>query len=349
MSVSRMNRRDLLTTGAAPLRQAQNAARARLPPRTELVNVSEFEEAARLELPPAVYEAIRGGDREAFDRMTLWPRVFVDSAPLNLTTDLFGASMFAPILVGPIAQQQRFHPQGELATVQGAFAAKTTTIVSCDSSYPLEEISAAARATLWYQTYLARSVSDLRKDLERGTKGGCRAICLTAGGPTAARSPQRGSPRATPPPPDWRKIDQVLQAGGVPVLLKGVMTPDDAQAAVDRGLRAIVVSNGGLAGQPAPMEVLAAIVDTVGARVPVLVDGGFRRGTDIIKALALGANAVLLGRPVMWALAAYGADGVQSVLGMLQTELARTMINVGKPTLASLDRSLVRIHRRATY
>lgn len=347
MSVSRMNRRDLLAMGAAPLRRAQNAAReqSRPPPRAELVNVPEFEEAARIKLPPAAYAAIGGGDREALNRMTLWPRVFVDSAPLNLTTELFGETMFAPILVAPIAQQQRFHQQGELATAQGALAAKATMIVSCDSSYPLEEIR-AANATIWYQTYLDRSASDIRKDIERGTNAGCRAICLTLGGPTGGRSPQRISP---PSRADWRKVDQVFQAGGVPVLLKGVMTPADAQAAVDRGLGGIVVSNGGLAGQPAPMEVLAAIVDKVGARVPVLVDGGFRRGTDIIKALALGARAVLVGRPAMWGLAAYGADGVQSVLRMLQTELARTMVNVGKPTMASLDRSLVKIHRRASY
>jgi isopentenyl diphosphate isomerase/L-lactate dehydrogenase-like FMN-dependent dehydrogenase len=347
MSMSRMNRRDLLAMGAAPLRQAQNAAREqpRLPPRTELVNVPEFEEAARTKLPPAVYAAVSGGDREAFDRMTLWPRVFVDSAPLNLTTELFGEAMFAPILVAPIGQQQRFHQQGELATAQGALAAKATMIVSCDSSHALEEIRAAAKATLWYQTYLDRSASDVRKDFERAAKAGCRAICLTLGGPTSAGSAERTSP----PRPDWRKVDQVLRTGSTPVVMKGVMTPADAQAAVERGLGGIVVSNGGLAGQPAPMEVLASIVDTVGARVPVLVDGGFRRGTDIIKALALGAKAVLVGRPVMWGLAPYGADGVQSVLRMLQTELARTMVNVGKPTLASLDRSLVRTHRRASY
>ncbi len=346
MSVTRISRRNMLTVGAAPLLQAQNAAREepRLPPRAELVNVSEFEEAAKIKLAPAVYATISRGDGEIFNRMTLWPRVFVDSAPLNLATELFGETMFAPILVGPISQQRRFHQQGELATVQGAVAANATMIVSGDSSYPLEEISAAAKTTIWYQAYLNRNASDVRKDIERGTKAGCRAICLTVGGPTAARSSQG----ASVPRPDWRLIDQVLQTGGVPVLLKGVMTPADAQTAVDRGLQGIVVSNGGLAGQPAPMEVLASVVDKVGARVPVLIDGGFRRGTDVVKALALGAKAVLLGRPVMWGLAAYGADGVQSVLSMLQTELARTMVNVGRPTIQSLDRSLVKIHRRAS-
>jgi 4-hydroxymandelate oxidase len=347
MSATRISRRSLFTVAAAPLRHAQTAARqeAGLPPRAELVNIPEFEEAAKIALAPAAYATISGGDREMFNRMTLWPRVFVDSAPLSLATELFGEKMFAPILVAPISQQRRFHEQGELATVRGASASKATMIVSRDSSYPLEEIGKAVQATLWYQTYLSGNANDVRKDIERGTKAGCRAICLTAGGPTA----QGSASSISAPRPDWRKVDEVIRAASVPVLLKGVLTLADAQAAVDRGLRGIVVSNSGLAGQPAPMEALASIIDKVGAQVPVLIDGGFRRGTDVIKALALGAKAVLLGRPVMWGLAAYGADGVQSVLSMLQTELARTMVNVGMPTISSLDRSLVKIHRQASY
>jgi 4-hydroxymandelate oxidase len=347
MTATRISRRNLLTLGAAPLLEVQGAARAgtRLPPRAELVNVPEFEEAARIRLEPDAYASISGGDRELFNRMTLWPRVFVDSAPLNLATELFGEKMFAPILVAPISRQRQFHQQGELATVQGAVAAKATMILSGDSSYPLEEISAAAQTRLWYQAYVNRNAGDVRKDIERGLKAGCRAICLTVGaGPPVSRSSQG----ASAPRPEWRTIEQIIQTVSVPVLLKGVMSPADAQAAVDRGLKGIVVSNGGLAGQPGPMEVLASVVDKVGVRVPVLVDGGFRRGTDVIKALALGAKAVLVGRPVMWGLAAYGADGVQMVLSMLQTELARTMLNVGRPTIESLDRSLVKIHRRAT-
>ena len=180
--------------------------------------------------------------------MTLWPRVFVNSAPLSLIADLFGDTMFAPILVAPIGQQKQFHQQGELATAQGAAAAKATMIVSSDSSYTLEEISGAAKTTLWYQTYLNSGVSDIRKDIERGTKAGCRAICLTVGGQTvggpAAPRSSRLSQGASVPRPDWRKVEQVIQAASVPVLLKGVMTPADAQAAVGRGLRGIVVSNG---------------------------------------------------------------------------------------------------------
>jgi isopentenyl diphosphate isomerase/L-lactate dehydrogenase-like FMN-dependent dehydrogenase len=151
------------------------------------------------------------------------------------------------------------------------------------------------------------------------------------------------------PRPNWRAIEQLRQSITVPVLLKGVMSAQDATRAIETGIGGIIVSNGGPPGaRPAPITVLPSIVDAVGLKVPVLVDGSFRRGTDVIKALAFGARAVLLGRPLVWGLAAYGAEGVQLVLKMLQTELARTMINVGMPTIQSLDRALVKVHSRAS-
>ena len=166
---------------------------------------------------------------------------------------------------------------------------------------------------------------------------------------TVGAQPRAASQTTAVPRPNWRAIEQLRQGIDLPVVLKGVMTPADAKRAIESGMQGLVVSNAGLSGvRPAPMDVLPSVVDAVGPNVPVLVDGGFRRGTDVIKALALGARAVLLGRPPMWGLAAYGADGVQLILKMLQTELARTMINVGRPTLKSVDRSLVRIHTRAS-
>jgi 4-hydroxymandelate oxidase len=349
MSTSALTRRDLLAVVGAPLRQHAPHAdgeQRRLPPLGELVNVLEFDGAAKIKLDPAVYAAIGGSHRDAFDRITLWPRVFIDSAPLNLATELFGEKMFAPILVGPVGQQRQFHPDGEHATVQGASAAKATVVISSRSSYPIEEIKAKAPAgtSLWYQAFLERDSKSVRSQIERAINAGCRAVCLTLGGPWSERS----SPVATGARPDWRAIEQLRQGISVPVLLKGVTTASDAQGAVDRGIQGIVVSNRDLTRGPATIEVLASVVDAVGARVPVLVDGSFRRGTDVIKALAFGARAVLLGRPPMWGLAAYGADGVQAVLQLLQAELARTMINVGKPTLDTLDRSLLKIHRRGS-
>jgi len=341
-------RRDLLAMAGAWQVQARSAAGeqepARVPPASELVNLLEFDDAARLKLGPAAYAPIGGSDREPFDRMTLWPRVFIDSAPLSLTTELFGERMFSPILVGPIGQQRQFHPEGEHATVQGASAAKTVVVISSNSSYPVEEITARAKTTIWYQVYLERDTSAVRAQIDRAVKAGCRAICLTVG-----TQPARPSQPAPVPRPNWRAIEQLRQGLGVPVLLKGVMTPDDAQRAIERDIKGLVVSNGGLSGvRPAPLDVLPSIAGAVGSQVPVLVDGSFRRGTDVIKALALGAKAVMLGRPPMWGLAAYGADGVQLVLKMLQMELARTMINVGMVTMDTIERSLVKIHGRAS-
>lgn len=346
MSPRILTRRDLFAHAGAPLLQAQNAAQAgpRLPPLRELVNVPEFEEASRTTLDPAVYATVAGTDREPFDRLTLRPRMFVDSAPLNLTTELFGEKMFAPILAGPIGQQRQFHPEGELATVQGASAARTTVIISSHSSYPIEEIAARAKTTMWYQVYVEHDVKGVRSQMERAIQAGCRAICLTVGTSSTARSSQAAAPR-----PNWRAIDELRARLEVPVLLKGVMTSADARAAVDRGLNGIIVSNGGRSGvRPAPIDALPSVVDAVGSRVPVLVDGSFRRGTDVIKALAFGARAVLVGRPLMWGLAGYGADGVQAILRLLHTELARTMVNVGKPTIDLLDRTLVKIHSHAS-
>jgi 4-hydroxymandelate oxidase len=342
-------RRGLLALAAARPLQTSSAARAQEPPLLrsplgELVNLLEFDDAARITLDRTAYAAIGGSDREPFDRMTLWPRVFIDSAPLSLTTELFGEKMFAPILVGPIGEQRQFHPDGEHATVQGASAAQTVVVISSRSSYPIEDITAKAKTTIWFQAYVERDTNAIRAQIDRAAKAGCRAICLTIG----TQSP-RPTQSASIPRPNWRAIELLRQGLPVPLLLKGVMTPSDARNAVDSGIQGIIVSNGGVSGvRPAPIEILPSVVDAVGSQVPVLVDGSFRRGTDVIKALALGARAVLLGRPPMWGLAAYGADGVQFVLKMLQTELARTMINVGMPTMESLDRSLVKIHSRTS-
>jgi 4-hydroxymandelate oxidase len=155
-------------------------------------------------------------------------------------------------------------------------------------------------------------------------------------------------PALASPAVSWSAIDQLRQGIGVPFLLKGIMSPEEAQSAVQKGVQGIVVSNyGGLLtpGLASPMEMLPAIADAVAGRVPVLVDGGFRRGSDILKALVLGAQGVFLARPVMWGLSAYGAEGVQGVLEMLQTELGRSIAQCSKPNLKALDRSVVKIHQ----
>ena len=307
----------------------------RFTPREEIVNVFEMEAVARRKLSGSVYSAIAGSNRKAFDRITFRPRMLVNVTGLDLTTELFGEKLFAPILLGPMADQKQFHPEGELACVRGASAAKTLMVVSSRSSYPLQEIIAQSKAPLWYQMYPESDETAARSRVHDAIRLGCKAVCLTVGG-AGTRI-------------DWTGIDRLRQGIRAPFLLKGIMSAEEAREAVRKGVDGLVVSNHGAmfaAGLAEPIEMLPAIVDTVGAKVPVLVDGSFRRGTDVLKALALGARGVLVGRPAMWGLAAYGSEGVQTVLEMLQSELARDMGLSGKLNIRALDRSLVKIHRR---
>jgi 4-hydroxymandelate oxidase len=303
-----------------------------LPPANELVNTFEYEAMARRSLSAAAFAEIAGSDRSAFDRITFRPRMMVNTTNLDLTTELFGQRLFAPILVGPIAEQKRYHAEGEVATVRGASAAKTVMVVSGRSSAPIPEIAAQAKTTLWYQADAGPDTAAQRRRIDQAVGAGCKTLCITMNGA------------------DWSAIDRLRQGLRIPVVLKGVMSPAEASAAIAKGIDGIVVSNytggGTTRGSAAPIEVLPAIVAAVGGKVPILIDGSFRRGTDILKALALGARAVMLGRPVLWALSAYGAGGVQTMLEMLQTELGRAMAMCGKPNLASLDSSVVKIHAR---
>jgi 4-hydroxymandelate oxidase len=326
-------------------------------PREDLVNVYEMEAMAQRSLPARVFSEIAGGDdRSPFDRITFRPRMLVDVTRLDLTVDLFGAKMYAPILVGPASDQKRFHPEGELAMARGAAAAQAGLIVSDRSSQPIERIAEEAKiaakarpAPLWYQIYPENDMAPVLARVRQAVKAGCSAVCITTGSPyqRAAGSPLKLAPLASPRM-DWAIVDRVRQAAGTPVLLKGVMYPDEAQAAVRHGVSGVIVSTHGgfVQGLASPMEMLPAVVEAVAGAIPVLIDGGFRRGTDILAALALGARGVLVTRPPLWGLAAYGADGVQTILEMLQSETARDMALCGKPNLAAIDRSLVKIHRR---
>jgi 4-hydroxymandelate oxidase len=212
--------------------------------------------------------------------------------------------------------------------VRGASAAQAATVVSSQSDVPLAELAAAAKAPLWFQVFAGDERAGDAAD--QAARAGCTAVCVTLSGD-----------------PDWRTLGALARRARVPLLLKGVTTPEIATGAFDAGFQGLIVSeygrNRSSAEEPLVLK-LAGIVDAIGGRMPVLADGGFRRGTDILKALAFGATAVLVGRPVIWGLAAYGEDGVQSVVSMLQTELARYMAMCGKPSLSALDRTLVRVH-----
>lgn len=331
-----MNRRQALACYAAMMARGAHGQQligepaGRIAPVSELITTLEVEAMAQRKLDSVTFAEIAGSDRKAFDRITFRPRMMVNTLKLDLTVELFGQSMFAPILVGPASRQNRFHPEGELAMMRGAAAAKAVMVVAANSSVPVEQVAAKANGPWWLQVYSGAEKSTIRAAVQSG----CKALCVTLGDPEHSGG--------------WSAIDRLREGITVPVILKGIMSQEEAAEAVKRGVQGIVVSNyrgRGVSGLAASIEVLPAIADAVGGKIPILIDGSFRRGGDVLKALALGAKAVLLGRPPLWGLSAYGADGVRHVIELLQHELARDMSMCGKVKLSDLDRSLVRIHR----
>ena len=313
---------------------------AKTAPVDELVNAREFGEQAELVLASDVFASIAGSDRSVFDRYTFRPRMNVSTLDMDLSVELFGERLFTPILVGPVSNQKRYHPDGEREMLAGASAAKAVAIVSEHSSVPLAELSGLQ----WVGIYADSGAPERAHDV---ASSGASAIFVTAGASYDGSGhpvPARASSRI-----DWKLVEEIRDAVDVPVVLKGVTSETDARAAAERGLDGVVVSNfGGLLGgsTSAPLPELLTIVEAVGSEMPVLVDGSFRRGTDILVALILGARGVLLARPVMWALAAYGADGVRVLIRMLQTDIARGFAMLGASNPAALTRKHLRIHSR---
>jgi len=322
----------------------------RIAPLDEVLNTFEIEAMAERRLSSTAFAAIAGGDRNAFDHLIFRPRRFVNAEEVDLTTTLFGDTMYTPILVGPASEQQRFHPEGELATVRGASAVNTSVVISDRSSHPIEKIAGEAKVSIWYQIFPQVDMAPVLNNVQRAAKAGCKVIILSVG---AIRNPGASSTASGTsslalngnPHPTWTLVEQVRQAAKLPVVLKGIMSPDEAKVAAGKGVDGVIVSNYGAPfteGVAAPMELLPSIVDAVGGKIPVLIDGSFRRGSDVVKALAYGARGVLVVRPALWGLAAYGSDGVQTAIQMIQSETARTMGLCGKPKLAMLDRTMVR-------
>jgi len=337
----------IVATTVDAAQPSRGGAGIRLVPREQLVNVLEYEDQAKRVLAPAAYAAIAGGDRSAFERITLRPRMMVPVLDLNLSVTLFGQPMFAPILVAPVARQADFQADGERATLAGATAAKAVAVISSHASTPLAALAGAAAAPHWYQVFAQDASAAAR--IKDAVAAGCRAICVTLGAPPAGGSaaPAKGARAAASTlKADLAALDALTRGVDVPIVVKGIATPDEARLVLQHRVQGIIVSPyNAKSDAEASILALPQIVDAVGGRAAVLADGSFRRGTDIIKALAFGAQAVLVGRPVMWGLAAYGAAGVQGVVEMLQTELARYMAMCGKPNLAALDRTMLRVHR----
>ncbi|MFV8781390.1 alpha-hydroxy acid oxidase [Microbulbifer sp. SA54] len=312
-------------------------------------------------------------NRSAFDALDIIPRLLADFRQADTGVHLFGRRHKFPLLIAPIAHQQLLHPQGELATLAAANALETTFIASTLASTPLETIAAESEQPSWFQLYFQPTREQTLDLLQRAEAAGYEAIVVTLDAPISglrnrvqragftlpAHIPTPNTAGYKPPAPRnlapgssvilngfmadaprWEDLQWLREHCNLPLLAKGVLSPADAEQCRATGLDGIIVSNHGgrtLDGLPATIDVLPAIRAAVGNELPLLLDSGIRRGTDIFKALALGADAVLLGRPYLYALATAGALGVAHLLRILREELEIAMALSGRPDIRSIQ------------
>jgi 4-hydroxymandelate oxidase len=318
-------------------------------------------------------------NQTAYSDIKLRPRVLLDVSRINTSIRLFGHELPHPILLAPTAYHKLIHPEGEIATRRGAIAAHAAMIVSSFATVKIEDVARAARGTpLWFQLYVQPDRGFTRALVQRAEAAGCHALCLTVDTPvlgarnreariafslpegmtranleglsgigaSGAHRPAEGAiysavlePRLT-----WKDVEWLRGFATVPVLIKGVLDPDDAKRAIEAGVSGVIVSNHGarnLDTLPATATALPRVAEAVAGRIPILVDGGIRRGTDVLKALALGASAVAIGRPYLYGLAVDGSAGVSRVVQILRTEFEMAMALTGRTSLAAIDRTVL--------
>ncbi|MEU7616457.1 alpha-hydroxy acid oxidase [Micromonospora rifamycinica] len=339
------------------------------------LNLAEVAAAARRRLDPVHWDFFAGGaggertlraNEAAFARRWLRPRVLRGAGERDLRLSLFGSPVTMPVLIAPTAFHRLAHPEGEVATARAAADAGTVMVVSMAATRPVEEI-AAAGGPLWFQLYPHTDLEFTATVVRRAVAAGCRALVVTVDSPVFGRRERDLRHGFVDLPPGlvcenmrdadgrvrpiemnagvgWELIEVLRGLTSVPILLKGVLHPADARLAVEHGVDGLVVSNHGgrqLDGALATLDALPGVVAAVDGRVPVLVDGGLRRGTDVLVALALGATAVLLGRPVLWGLAVSGAAGVRHVLDLVRADLDRALALVGVARPGDLGADLV--------
>lgn len=342
-----------------------------------LVTVADFERAAAAVLPPGPLAYYAGGAMDertladnlaAFRRHRLVPRMMRDVSTIDLSTTIAGRRWPLPLWVAPTALQRMAHPEGEVATARAAAARGVTFGLSSSASTDMEEV-AAVGGPRWYQVYLLEDAGARRAMVERAVACGFEALVLTVdlqrlgrrerdirvgfSIPAGVHLPNIAraagvAPEDAPKVPfiaslRWEHLEW-LCGFGLPVFLKGVLHPDDARAAVEHGAAGVVVSNHGgrqLDGAIASLDALPGIVEAIAGRVPVLLDGGVRRGTDVLVALALGATAVGIGRPALWGLAVAGEHGVGKVIDLLAGELELAMALSGVAKVGAIEAGLL--------
>jgi isopentenyl diphosphate isomerase/L-lactate dehydrogenase-like FMN-dependent dehydrogenase len=344
------------------------------------VNVHEFEEVAKRKMHKLAYDFIAGGvedeytlraNREAFGKFALRPRVMTDVSNVSLEVDLLGMKLASPILIAPTGGKNLVIESADEKVAAAALASKT---LIC-SATGVQKILEKGEPLLWWSNTIgAATKAQARGYARRIEDGGGRAITLTVDnqyqsnrdrnnrnrfdyGYMQTGVPKDGEPKPAPKSPalpamwqphtpqmTWEQISWLKEGAKIPVIVKGIIHPEDAALAVKHGADAIVVSNHGgrqLDGVMGTLEALPDCVDAVGGKVPVLMDGGLRRGTDILKAMALGAKAVLVGRAPLWGLGAFGQPGVERVLWMLNAELKLAMALAGMAKPGDITRTLV--------
>jgi 4-hydroxymandelate oxidase len=331
------------------------------------LTVDDYEPAAMAVLPPDVADYYAGGagdertlraNRDAFGRWVLRPRVLRGAADPDTRSTLLGADLAFPVLIAPWAYARMAHPDGEKGIRRAADRAGSLMVVSSTAFDVLEEVAAAASSPAWWQLYLATDRGFSADMLARVAAAGYGAIVWTVDFPVAGlrhRDTRSGfvmpfGLRGTDeyefdPSITWEDLGWIREhAPGLPVLVKGILTAEDAMLAVEHGADGVIVSNHGgrqLDAAPAALDALPEVVEAVAGRAPVLVDGGVRRGTDVVTALALGAAAVLVARPICWGLAVAGEEGVADVLRILRAEVENTMALCGARDLAAIGPGLI--------
>ncbi len=338
----------------------------------EVINIDLLEAQAKAALPEGVYVFIANGNgdqwtlrenRRAFGDYVFMPRRMggVVRADIDTSVTLLGEKLPHPVIVSPMGSHGLVHPAAELATAEGAARSGALLCVSSASTAAMEDIGKASTGPKWFQMYLTVDEGESREVLQRVKPAGFKAVILTIDAIGQGSSDEyvrlgrnrpwlpygnfpKSNPNAFKTNLSWSDLDFIRKSSGLPVLVKGVTTPEDAAAAVKAGASAVQVSNHGgraLDGTPASISVLPKIADAVKGDVPIIMDSGIRRGMDIAKALALGANAVAIGRPVWWSLALGGAGGVAGVMDYFNRELVNTTLHLGAQSIVKLGREHV--------
>lgn len=343
-----------------------------------LLRVADYEQQARQHMDPAVWAYLQGGSGDeltlranvqAFDQLQLWPRPLRDLRHGHTGTRLAGQDWPMPLMLAPVGHQRLFHPEGERATALAAHVTGTPLLLSSLSSTPFAQVTAQTTAPVWLQLYWSPDRALMLARVRLAEASGLQALVLTVDAPLSGlryRQQQAGfvlppdcqpahpmpqtAPRSSDPnaqifagwmaqAPVWDDVYWLCRQTRLPLWLKGITHPADAQTALQCGVAGLIVSNHGgrvLDGTPASLTLLPLIRQALPPQVPLLLDGGVRRGSDVFRALALGASAVLLGRPALYGLATAGALGVAHVLRLLQEELAMTMALCGCATVADI-------------